>query len=193
MTATSPAGRRGRPTEADRARRRDRLLDAAVACFVETGFEATTLDAVAARAGVTKRTIYVDHGDKAALFAAAVDRLHAGIRGVASAEGSLESAAIELVHVLHSDEAVALHRLVLTEAWRFPALAAAFYETGPRASVALLAALLPSGDRHLAEPLHALLLGEPHRRRLLRLAPAPDRAEARRHAVSTLRLLALIP
>ena len=40
--------------------------------FSARGFDATSLDEVAAHAEVTKRTLYVDVGDKAALFTAAI-------------------------------------------------------------------------------------------------------------------------
>lgn len=43
----------------------------------------------------------------------------------------------------------------------------------------------------LAEALFGLLLGEPHRRRLLGLAPAPSAAAARAHAEQVIALLGL--
>lgn len=183
--------KRGRPTEEERAARRDRVLDAAVAVFAAHGFGATSLDLIASTAGVTKRTLYVDVGDKAALFAAAVDREHDRIRAVA--EGPLVDVAAEVVHVLHSEPAVALHRSVIAEAVRFPALAADFYDRGPAHSVDVLARALPEGAaaHHLATALYALLLGEPHRRRLLGLDPAPSREAATAHARSALALLGL--
>jgi AcrR family transcriptional regulator len=203
--------KRGRPTAAERALRRERILDAAVSLFAAGGFGATSLDEIAITAGVTKRTLYVDFGDKAAVFAAAVDREHDRIRTVATDAGSLLDVATELVFVLHSDSAVALHRSVIAEAPRFPALARAFYATGPEHSIALLARYLPDpaprpGSHHrapgspppaptvptaeaIAEALYALLLGEPHRRRLLALAPAPTRPEAAAHATAALALL----
>ncbi|MBG6240291.1 AcrR family transcriptional regulator [Mycetocola sp. CAN_C7] len=82
--------------------RRDRILDAAVQMFAARGFEAASLDIIAATAEVTKRTLYIDVGDKAALFAAAVEREHDRIRAVANATGSLIDVATETVFVLHS-------------------------------------------------------------------------------------------
>jgi len=35
------------------------ILDAALACFAQKGFAATRLDDIAARAGITKGTIYL--------------------------------------------------------------------------------------------------------------------------------------
>jgi AcrR family transcriptional regulator len=181
--------KRGRPTSAERALRRERILDAAVVVFSAHGFGATSLDEVAAIAGVTKRTLYVDVGDKAVLFAAAVEREHDRIRAVAADAGSLADVATELVFVLLSDPAVALHRSVIAEAPRFPELAAAFYATGPQHSIDLLARYLPPGAE--AAPLYSLLLGEPHRRRLLALDPPPTRAAALAHVAHAVELLGL--
>src|ERR1700733_8374367 len=50
------------------------LLDSATACFVESGFAATSLDAVAKRARVTKGAIYHHFASKKDLFMAVLDR-----------------------------------------------------------------------------------------------------------------------
>ncbi|MGD8168451.1 TetR/AcrR family transcriptional regulator C-terminal domain-containing protein [Herbiconiux sp. P16] len=182
--------KRGRPTADERALRRERILDAVVAQFSARGLGATSLDEVASTAGVTKRTLYVDFGDKAALFAAAVEREHDRIRAVATDAGSLLDVATEMVVVLHSDSAVALHRSVIAEAPRFPELARDFYETGPQHSIDLLARYLTGdGAPARAEALYSLLLGEPHRLRLLGLTPAPSRTWATSHAARALELL----
>ena len=183
--------KRGRPTATERTQRMDRILDAAVALFADGGFEATSLDEVAARAEVTKRTLYGDVGDKAALFSAAVDREQNRIRTRASEAASLAEVAVELVFVLLSDSAVALHRSVIAVAPRFTELAAGFYETGPQHSIGLLASAMPAADPSRATALYSLLLGEPHRRRLLGLDPAPTRATADAHAARALALLGL--
>lgn len=54
---------------------RERILDAAVALFFEVGPTAATVDAVAARAGLTKGAVYSSFGSKDELFAAVVERL----------------------------------------------------------------------------------------------------------------------
>jgi AcrR family transcriptional regulator len=65
------ARRSGRPsTEARRAE----ILDAAGLCFAERGFDATTIDAIAARAGVSKGAIYWHFEGKRDLLMALVDR-----------------------------------------------------------------------------------------------------------------------
>jgi AcrR family transcriptional regulator len=63
---------RQRPT---REETRERVLDAAVQLFFEQGPAAATLDAVAARAGLTKGAIYSSFENKDQLMAAVVERL----------------------------------------------------------------------------------------------------------------------
>src|SRR6516162_11469467 len=48
------------------------IVEAALACFNERGFAATRLEEVAARAGVTKGTIYLYYPSKEDLFKAVV-------------------------------------------------------------------------------------------------------------------------
>ena len=172
--------RRGRPTAAERDRRRDVILDAAIRRFTEHGYGGTTIEAIAADAGVTKRTIYNWFGDLAGVLTAAVERQH-GYLLAADEPGSvaehLEDAATRLV--------LALHRLVIAESPRFPEVAAGFYAAGPARSIRFLAGHV--GER--AEQLYTLLLGEPHRRRLLGLAAAPTPDEARAHARACLTLV----
>jgi len=53
---------------------RGRVIDAALVSFADRGFEATSLDALAANLGVTKQTILYHFGSKDALLAAVIDR-----------------------------------------------------------------------------------------------------------------------
>jgi AcrR family transcriptional regulator len=54
--------------------RRRQVLDAAVAVFSEEGFHGASMDAVAARAGVSKPLVYAHGGSKEELFAACLRR-----------------------------------------------------------------------------------------------------------------------
>ncbi|HEX6336072.1 MAG TPA: TetR/AcrR family transcriptional regulator [Jiangellaceae bacterium] len=66
--------RRPRPKErADAARNRVAVLEAAAALFDELGVENVSMDAVAAKAGVGKGTVFRRFGDKAGLAAALLD------------------------------------------------------------------------------------------------------------------------
>jgi AcrR family transcriptional regulator len=68
------------PPDASRSRRQaqivrteERIITAATELFLADGYLATTLEAVASRAGVGARTVYVRFGTKAALFKRVVD------------------------------------------------------------------------------------------------------------------------
>ncbi len=54
--------------------RRTQLLDIGRKLFAERGFEATSIEEVAARAGVTKPVVYEHFGGKEGLYAVVVDR-----------------------------------------------------------------------------------------------------------------------
>src|SRR5471032_2277471 len=89
--AGKPAGRGGRPSRADALRLRERILVAATDLFLAEGYGSTTIEAVAARAGISKRTFYDRFDDKSALFAAVVHEIIEQIRppaGVPLIEGA---------------------------------------------------------------------------------------------------------
>ncbi|HEV7757322.1 MAG TPA: TetR/AcrR family transcriptional regulator [Mycobacteriales bacterium] len=54
--------------------RREQLLDVGRQLFAERGFEATSIEEVAARAGVSKPVVYEHFGGKEGLYAVVVDR-----------------------------------------------------------------------------------------------------------------------
>ena len=58
----------------DTSRKRNTILDAASAVFREEGFEATSMDRIAERAGASKRTVYNHFPSKDALFEAVMAR-----------------------------------------------------------------------------------------------------------------------
>jgi TetR/AcrR family transcriptional repressor of mexJK operon len=55
--------------------KRATILDAAEELFVSSGYELTSVDAIAARAGVSKRTVYDHFGDKQSLFRSVLERV----------------------------------------------------------------------------------------------------------------------
>jgi AcrR family transcriptional regulator len=75
MTTTPLTGDRAETKRRPGARaKRERVLDAAVQVFLANGFDQTSMDAIAARAGVSKTTVYAHYADKFALFRAVVER-----------------------------------------------------------------------------------------------------------------------
>src|ERR1700732_1998241 len=68
-------GRGGRPSRQQSAQLADRILDVAETLFLSHGFGATSIEAVAKRAGISKRTFYHRFPGKERLFEAVVRRL----------------------------------------------------------------------------------------------------------------------
>src|SRR5215469_12477758 len=108
-----------RPTE---------ILSAALASFAERGFAATRLDDVAARAGVTKGTLYLYFRSKEDLFKAVVrqelvpniERAEAMIANSAVPSAVLLEQLIRLFAGVMQSPLSAIPKLVLTEASNFP-------------------------------------------------------------------------
>ncbi|MFD2090989.1 TetR/AcrR family transcriptional regulator [Blastococcus deserti] len=94
MTVTGP--RRGRP-----GHNLDSLLDVAVAAFNERGYEATSMEELAARLGVTKSAIYHHVPSKVELLRLAVDRALDALFAVTREPGATTGPAIDrLEHVV---------------------------------------------------------------------------------------------
>jgi len=70
------SGRKGRREQAIRTR--DRMLDAALALFMEQGYDDTTIQQVATAAGVAVQTVYFTFGNKARLLSQLQDRVILG-------------------------------------------------------------------------------------------------------------------
>ena len=54
--------------------RKDHILDAAIRCWLEHGFDATTVEAIAREAGVAKGTVYLSFPAKRDILDAAIER-----------------------------------------------------------------------------------------------------------------------
>jgi AcrR family transcriptional regulator len=143
--------RSGRPSKADALRLREHILSAATELFLADGYGSTSIEAVAARARISKRTLYDRFEDKAALFTAAVHEVVAHIRPppeVPLIEGAalpdmLRRLAQFILSAALAPEALALYRLVHAEAARFPELARAVEgDAGNREAVTLIGNLL---------------------------------------------------
>ncbi len=145
--------RGGRPSRADSLRLRQRILEAATELFLAEGYGSTTIEAVAASAGISKRTFYHRFNDKSALFAAVVHSIIEQIRPPADVpliEGTslrdiLRRLAGMMLRAALSPQAIALHRLVMAESARFPELARAVNRDGSaREATTLIGGLLAS-------------------------------------------------
>ncbi|MGS2589727.1 TetR/AcrR family transcriptional regulator [Streptomyces hebeiensis] len=70
----TPGGRRARRVRMTGAERREQLLDIGRTVFAEKGFEATSVEEIASKAGVSKPVVYEHFGGKEGLYAVVVDR-----------------------------------------------------------------------------------------------------------------------
>lgn len=73
---TAPANARARRSRVrlTRSERREQLIDVARALFAERGLEGTSVEEIAAHAGVSKPVVYEHFGGKEGLYAVVVDR-----------------------------------------------------------------------------------------------------------------------
>ena len=147
----SAVRRGGRPSREASARLGELILDAATDAFLANGFGATSIDALAQRVRISKRTFYHRFPDKEALFAAVVHRIIARLRPPADVpliEGNdlqavLEHLAALILRAALSPQAIALHRLIVAESARFPELAGALAREGAaEEAIRLIAGIL---------------------------------------------------
>src|SRR5579871_3879159 len=126
------------------------ILQAALASFQERGFAGTRLEDVAARAGVTKGTIYLYYPSKKELFKAVVrSELLPNIEWIESALDEPGPAAPLLERLftfwardLFPSPVSVLPKLVIAEAGNFPELARFYLETVVHRGLGLIASLL---------------------------------------------------
>jgi len=153
--------RGGRPSRAAAEQLGEKILDVATDLFLTEGYGVTSIEAIARRARISKRTFYSRFHDKAALFGAVVHRFverlrpndDAGLFDGGTLEEILTRLAQFILRAALSPQALALHRVILAEATRFPELAAVVTERGgSREAVGRIAALLEREARagHLA-------------------------------------------
>lgn len=139
MPATKPAAERP-DDHAKRERRKQarpgELLDAALDLFVEKGFAATRSEEVAARAGVSKGTLFLYFPSKEELFKAVVRENISGRFGEWNEEfDHFEGSTADMVHYcmrvwwerLGATRASGITKLMMSEARNFPELAE-FYQ-----------------------------------------------------------------
>jgi TetR/AcrR family transcriptional repressor of mexJK operon len=125
-----------RPGEPSPAKRRQ-ILSGARSAFAELGYERASVDEAAARAGVSKATVYNHFHDKKTLFISCfseeADALREELRTslaepVGDVERSLQQVGEKLLRFLCSPAAVCTFRQAVAEAARFPEVGQTFYE-----------------------------------------------------------------
>jgi TetR/AcrR family transcriptional repressor of mexJK operon len=186
----------GRPKD---LAKREAILEAAKTLFLSLGYANTSMDAVAAAAGVSKLTVYSHFTDKQTLFCAAVmatcqiqlpDLLFEYPEG-APIEEVLLTIARNFQALISSDEAVKLSRLIMAQGSLDPSFGEYFYEAGPKRVLAGMEALLRGaherGLLRIDNPLRAaehffcMVKGAPDYRLLLGCAGPLEGDEAEAH------------
>lgn len=121
--------------------KRAQILQGALEIFLHQGYEGTSMDRVAAAAGVSKITIYKHFVDKEGLFTALIEQVTAQrfnqVFGTICLDDSpaqvLRQIAQKFLALLAvDDEYVAFLRLIIGESGRFPALAQLFIQSLPQ-------------------------------------------------------------
>jgi AcrR family transcriptional regulator len=137
--------RPGRPSLSNEA-----LLDVALDLFLDQGFERTSIEAICARAGMAKRTVYARYGDKQALFRAALQRAIeewiVPVERLRAAEAEdLEASLLAIGEILlaniMSPAGLRLLRLTNAESGRSPEIGATNVEQGTGPTILFLADL----------------------------------------------------
>ncbi|MBW4047328.1 MAG: TetR/AcrR family transcriptional regulator [Proteobacteria bacterium] len=151
--------RGGRPSREASEQFRERILDAATSLLLTHGYGATSIEAVASAAGVSKRTFYHRFDDKKALMSAVVARLidsarpptHVPLIDGYGLEQVLENLARLMLRAALNPNILALYRLIVAESARFPDLAAAVAQAGGRQEAMHLIVDLLMNDAKLSE------------------------------------------
>ncbi|WP_426034680.1 TetR/AcrR family transcriptional regulator [Cypionkella sp. TWP1-2-1b2] len=182
--------------ELNRLAKQRRILDAALTVFAAEGYSGTSMDAIAAKAAVSKPTLYQYFGTKEQLFTEimlaerntmllAFD--HPGTDMVAE----LHHFAWHYADTVMRPEFLSLARLIIGEAQRFPEIGRAYQAAGPDRVLAGMityltrqrdAGKLTFDDAELAaEDLWGLILSAPRNQALHLPDRIPNRAQLARY------------
>jgi TetR/AcrR family transcriptional regulator, mexJK operon transcriptional repressor len=164
MESRAAAGEEGIAVEASRSvRKRQGIIEAATEAFLRSGYLGTSMDEIAALAGVSKQTVYKQFADKERLFTEIVlgtidqvgEPFWGGIdvlENTENLETDLRKVAGQLITIVSDPQLLQLRRLVIGEAGRFPELGRSYYERGPGRSAERLASQFQVlGERGLLE------------------------------------------
>jgi len=151
----------GRPTDSSK---RQAIVEAAAKSFFTNGFAASSIEQIAADAGVSKVTVYNHFGGKRALLTAAVEHECDKMRGYFAIEG-LEGMSVRerltaigegMVAFLSRREMVQFERRIAAETEHDAEIGLTFLEAGPRrmkqSFVAFLEWAQQRGELDVPEP-----------------------------------------
>ncbi len=174
------------------------VLAAASRLFMAHGYGATSMDAIAREAGVSKATLYAHFPSKDRLFGAIIGHrcqrfsqaLAAQDADPADLRGALLAIGASFLQMILSEQARGIYRIVIAEAPRLPELGRIFFESGPAIVTRRLADFLQHANERgqtavpdpwlAAKQLIGALQGPFHMARLVGLIDQPDEAELER-------------
>jgi TetR/AcrR family transcriptional repressor of mexJK operon len=180
-------------------RKYDAILKSASRLFLKHGYTRTSMDTVAADAGVSKQTVYSYFKNKDVLFCQMIeeecvrhDTPETLLSNTSlSPEEALYHIGLSYQELILSHRALAIHRLVIAEAERHPRIAQLFFDSGPLRMRAVVVKFLerhssaltlsPSDVDKVAKHYLNMIKGGYHFRMLLRLKPVPSKKELEDH------------
>jgi TetR/AcrR family transcriptional regulator, mexJK operon transcriptional repressor len=165
-------GRAQKPPPASErsARKRQVIVEAATALFLQQGYLGTSVDQIAASAEVSKPTVYRFFSDKEALLSdivlstldqtGASFRTHlASLQNAGDLTSELRQVANSYIALVTQPSVLRLRRLVIGASPQLPDLAHAYYERGPERTLHALADLFQHlasrGLLHVDDPMIA--------------------------------------
>lgn len=137
--------------------KRRQITHAALALFLRNGYGKTSMDQIAADAGVSKQTVYKQFADKETLFReiaygvtgnseGILDELTAVVNVPVGTDDDLREVLQRLARryldAVMEPRVLSLRRLIIAEADQFPDLAHHYYELGPMRGLDLVEAAL---------------------------------------------------
>jgi TetR/AcrR family transcriptional repressor of mexJK operon len=118
----------------------EKILQAALAVFLEVGFDRANLETVAARAGVTKPTVYSHFGSKVGLLQAvaqfqakqALLQFSPNLQSTGHVRRDLIGFSKSFLSNMLQPDAIRMHRFAIVEAMTHPELVAPLLNAGPQ-------------------------------------------------------------
>jgi TetR/AcrR family transcriptional repressor of mexJK operon len=187
-----------------RSARKDReIIEAATAAFIAKGYDGTSMEEIATKAGASKQTVYKHFTDKETLFTEVVECTASQTNDIVESvtmllseakfmEGGLQQLARRMTTTLMDDELLKLRRLIIANADRMPQLGRSWYEKGFERMLASVAScfqkltdrgLLQTSDPRLAAShLFGMLLWIPMNEAMFTGRNPRSKADLERHA-----------
>lgn len=146
----------GTADAAPESTKRKQIIEGARRVFLSQGFDAASMGEIAREARVSKGTLYVYFDSKEALFAALIveSKRATAERNLSALDPEdpdvgrvLTNFATGLIEKVTEPEHIALLRMVIAAAEKFPSVAAAFYEAGPAHGARCVAAYFEDQNR----------------------------------------------